>query len=65
MENREGGGMIVDSKHKSECQTCWLICCALAQMCAGDPAIVVNLLTGYLWDEEEAGQIKSNAKGAV
>ena len=52
----------MDEKHKGECRTCWLLCCALAQMCAADPATVVDQLTGYLWDEEEAGEIKANAK---
>ena len=30
----------------------------LAVMCAGDTAKIIDLLTGYLWDEEEAGEIK-------
>ena len=48
-------------KHKGECRTCWMLCCCLAQMCAADPATVVDKLTGYLWDEEEAGEIKANS----
>jgi len=30
----------------------------LANMCAGSPNKIIDLLTGYLWDEEEAGKIK-------
>ena len=28
--------------------------------CAGSPEKIVDLLTGYLWDEEEAGEIKES-----
>lgn len=52
----------MDKKHKGECRTCWLLCCALAQMCAADPATVVDQLTGYLWDGKEAREIKANAR---
>jgi hypothetical protein len=52
----------MDKKHKSECRTCWMLCCALAQMCAADPVTVVDKLTGYLWDDEEGGEIKANAE---
>ncbi len=31
---------------------------ALAVMCAADADKIIDLLTGYLWDEEEAGAIK-------
>ena len=30
----------------------------LAVTCASDPAKIVDMLTGYLWNEEEAGHIK-------
>ena len=30
----------------------------LAVMCAANVNKIVDLLTGYLWDEEEAGEIK-------
>lgn len=33
---------------------------ALSSMCAAEPNKVVDLLTGYLWDEEEAGNIKAS-----
>ena len=50
----------MESRNTKASRTCWLLCCALAQMCAADPATVVDQLTGYLWDEEEAGEIKAN-----
>lgn len=31
---------------------------ALATMCAADEDVIIEKLTGYLWDEEEAGDIK-------
>lgn len=34
---------------------------ALAGQCAGAPEKVVDLLTGYLWDEEEAVRLKNTA----
>jgi hypothetical protein len=36
----------------------------LANICAGSPNKVIDLLTGYLWDKEEAEKIKvSNMPG--
>ena len=32
----------------------------LATMCAADKVKIIEVLTGYLWDEEEAGDIKRN-----
>ncbi len=34
---------------------------ALAGHCAGAPEKVIDLLTGYLWDEEEAVRLKNTA----
>lgn len=34
---------------------------ALAGQCAGAPEKIVDLLTGYLWDEEEAVRLKNTA----
>jgi hypothetical protein len=31
----------------------------LAGVCAGSEDEIINTLTGYLWDEEEAGELKS------
>jgi len=41
----------------------------LAALCAGSEEKIIDLLTGYLWDEEEAGGIKGplnkgNANGS-
>ena len=30
----------------------------ISEMCAADEGEIVNLLIGYCWDEEEAGEIK-------
>jgi hypothetical protein len=30
----------------------------LTNICSGSPNKVIDLLTGYLWDEEEASEIK-------
>jgi hypothetical protein len=30
----------------------------LANICEASPNKIIDLLTGYLWDEEEAGEIK-------
>jgi hypothetical protein len=34
--------------------------CALSFNCVADPVKTVDLLTGYLWDEEEARKIKKH-----
>lgn len=36
--------------------------CALAEMCAGEPLIVIDKLTDYLWDDNEAEQIEKYIK---
>lgn len=33
----------------------------LSVMCAGNRDKIIELLTGYLWDEEEAGDIRSSS----
>lgn len=33
----------------------------LSVMCAANEDKIVDLLTGYLWDEEEAGEIKKSS----
>lgn len=35
----------------------------LANMCAAPEKMVMDRLTGFLWDEEEAGQIKAACAG--
>ena len=39
-------------------QICYDAASILATLCAGSVAKVIDELTGYLWDEEEADQIK-------
>jgi hypothetical protein len=39
-------------------KTVFLLVSSLASMCAGNPNKIIDNLTGYLWDEEEAGSIK-------
>lgn len=34
---------------------------SLAVMCAADEDKIIELLTGYLWDEEEAGSISRSS----
>ena len=53
-----------NKRHERECATCSHAVSVLAGMCAADHDTIVDHLTGYLWDEEEAGAIKAfNAKG--
>jgi hypothetical protein len=33
----------------------------LSVLCAGSRDKIIDLLTGYLWDEEEAGDIKASS----
>jgi hypothetical protein len=33
----------------------------LSVVCAGNREMIIDLLTGYLWDEEEAGGIKESS----
>ncbi len=37
----------------------------LATMCAGSSEKIIDELTGYLWNEEEAGQIKEAKLEAI
>lgn len=46
------------AQQKREHQTVWHLVSALAGMCAALPEKVVDELTGYLWDEDEAAKIK-------
>jgi hypothetical protein len=43
---------------QQECQVVGHLVSALSVMCASNPDKVIDLLTGYLWSEEEAGRIK-------
>lgn len=41
-----------------EYRTVSYLCATLANICTASPNMVIDALTGLLWDEEEAGQIK-------
>ena len=47
-----------ERQHLRECQSISKLIEVLALLCAGDTDKITDLLTGYLWDEEEAGMIK-------
>lgn len=47
-----------EREQKSEYQTVSYLVSALANICAAPPNTVIDRLTGLLWDEEEAGEIK-------
>ncbi len=46
-----------------ELKTAYLLIETLGSMCAGDASKIIDMLTGYLWDEEEAGDIKRAGRG--
>ena len=48
-------------KEKQEYKTVYLLIATLANLCAATEERIIDLLTGDLWDEEEAGQIKRSA----
>ena len=43
-----------------EYRTASYLVSTLANMCAGSPNKIIDLLTGYLWDKEEADKIKNS-----
>lgn len=65
-DDEKGGKVKVTGKTPAEMHeerdlnTAWYLCCALAELCAARPEKIVDDLTGYLWDEEEAGNMKYN-----
>ena len=50
-----------DSAEQRSYETTAHLVAALAGQCAGAPEKVIDLLTGYLWDEEEAVRLKNTA----
>lgn len=48
-------------ENKRDYKTVYLIIATLANLCAATEEKIIDLLTGYLWDEEEAGHIKRSA----
>jgi hypothetical protein len=57
----------MDSKDQErEYRTVSYLVSTLANICVASPNKVIDLLTGYLWDEEEAGKIKvANTKNTT
>jgi hypothetical protein len=47
-------------QEKIEHATIWHLVSAIATICAADPNIIIDNLTGYTWDEEEASKIKGS-----
>jgi hypothetical protein len=48
----------LEKDQQREYRTVSYLVSALANICAAPPNKIIDLLTGYLWDEEEAGEIK-------
>ena len=49
---------LMESKKVCEYRMIWHLLGVLSIMCAYKPEDIVDLLTGHLWDEEEASGIK-------
>jgi len=54
---------MTEKEQQSEYRTASYLVSALANMCAASPNQIIDQLTGLLWDEEEAGQIKRANQG--
>jgi len=48
-----------EREQQKEYQTVGYLVSALANICAASPNMIIDKLTGFLWDEEEASQIKT------
>lgn len=46
------------AEQEREYRTVSYLCSTLANICAAPPNMVIDALTGLLWDEEEASKIK-------
>jgi hypothetical protein len=49
---------MTDEEQQREYRTVSFLCSTLANICAASPNMVIEVLTGILWDEEEAEIIK-------
>ena len=47
-----------DKQQQCEYRTVSYLVSTLANICAASPNKIIDQLTGYLWDEEEAEEIK-------
>ena len=45
-------------QQQREYRTISLLVSTLANMCSGSPNVIIDKLTGYLWDYDEAQKIK-------
>lgn len=50
-------------EQEREYRTVSYLVSTLANICEGSPNKIIDLLTGYLWDKEEAGAIKESNMG--
>jgi hypothetical protein len=49
---------MTEQEQQCEYRTVSYLVSTLANICAASPNQIIDALTGLLWDEEEAGQIK-------
>jgi|GEM_PF-4311564 len=49
---------MTEKEQQREYRTVSYLCSTLANICSAPPNMVIDALTGLLWDEEEAGKIK-------
>ena len=49
---------VTEQEQQREYRTVSYLVSTLANICAASPNMIIDALTGLLWDEEEAGQIK-------
>ena len=52
--------MLRELEEKREIKTIYLLISTLANMCAANEGKIIDLLTAYLWSEEEAGKLKQH-----
>ena len=50
---------MTDQEQQLEYRTVSYLVSAIANICAAPPNMIIDALTGIIWDEEEAGQIKT------
>jgi hypothetical protein len=43
---------------EQEYKVIWHLLSSLAEMCDSSPSVLIDILTGHLWCEEEAGRIR-------
>ena len=48
----------MDSRHKAECAAIRFMINGIAELCAGDPLTIIDLLSKYLFTPDETEEIK-------